>query len=238
MLLQESSKTEEKSSEIITSSKLSDRLSKLESASHGWKKRVEQSDVEKFTVEGKMRNKGEDVTTLKHLPIMSLNGSKEKRSPKPIRLKTKNEPEEEICDKNTTMGLKRSFSAPTSDKGSKTTFVEKFSTVSVPRPDDETFTTFYSSVCSSRTDTITESVTTEDLNVITRSSNDQLLGQKRTVAIHRNHKTSRNPIKSLNARTDIRTEYTEIKTDVAAKALARINVEKSKYFQYLAKLVR
>lgn len=108
--------------------------------------------------------------------------------------------------------------------------------VSVPRADDETFTSFFTSSFYDHHQTSTSStifdgdaavsVTSEDLDVVTRLTSDKLLGHKRIVKIQRKH-LSKNPIKSLNARTDLQNEYTEIKTGVAEKELTRINAEKS-----------
>lgn len=39
---------------------------------------------------------------------------------------------------------------------------------------------------------------------------------------------SRNPLKTLAARTDLKSEYTEIRTGIAEKVMKQLNVEKCK----------
>ena len=52
--------------------------------------------------------------------------------------------------------------------------------------------------------------------------------QKRTIQTQRRRMTSKNPLKTLAARTDIKSEYTEIKTGVAERVMRTINTQKSK----------
>lgn len=100
--------------------------------------------------------------------------------------------------------------------------------VVVPRPDDETFTTFFESVTKSQSHHEHLQVTKDDLDSVTRQSGD-LLVTKRTVRVQRKHAgTTRNPIKALAARSDILEEYTEVITGVAEREKRRINVEKCK----------
>lgn len=44
---------------------------------------------------------------------------------------------------------------------------------------------------------------------------------------------SRNPLKTLAARTDLKSEYTEIRTGIAEKVMKQLNVEKCKLYQIL-----
>lgn len=53
--------------------------------------------------------------------------------------------------------------------------------------------------------------------------------QRKTVRMQRRHEASVNPIKALASRTDLRTEYTEVKSGVAQRELKRINIEKCMY---------
>lgn len=100
--------------------------------------------------------------------------------------------------------------------------------VVVPRPDDETFTTFFESVTRTQLHSEHLEVTEEDLDCVTRQSGD-LLVTKKTVRVQRKHAgTARNPIKALAARSDIKEEYTEIITGVADREKRRMKVEKCK----------
>lgn len=56
--------------------------------------------------------------------------------------------------------------------------------------------------------------------------------QKRCIRTQRRRVISRNPLKALAARTDIKSEYTEIHTDVAAKSMKNLTLEKRKYDYY------
>lgn len=59
------------------------------------------------------------------------------------------------------------------------------------------------------------------------------LSQKRTVQGPKNRRSARNPLKTLAARDDLQSEYTEIKTGIADKELRRIKLESSKYLSSL-----
>lgn len=98
--------------------------------------------------------------------------------------------------------------------------------VVVPRPDDETFTSFFESVTQNGSNKDHYELTLDDLDSVTRESND-LLVQKRTVRVQRRREaTNRNPLRALALRDDIREEYTEVITGVAEREKRRINVEK------------
>lgn len=48
---------------------------------------------------------------------------------------------------------------------------------------------------------------------------------------------SRNPIKALSARKDLRNEYVELRTGVAEREMKRLRAEKCKYIYLIAFLV-
>lgn len=56
------------------------------------------------------------------------------------------------------------------------------------------------------------------------------LSQKRAIQGPKNRRPARNPLKTLAARGDLKSEYTEIKTGVAERELKRLNLESSKCF--------
>lgn len=80
---------------------LAERLNKLETASNDWKKRVNQSDAEKFSVAGKMkmdeaaggdiRKPLERTPSLNKSPLLEIigNDKQKKRTPKPVRFRSK-----------------------------------------------------------------------------------------------------------------------------------------------------
>lgn len=47
--------------------------------------------------------------------------------------------------------------------------------------------------------------------------------------MQRRRVTSRNPLKVLAARTDLRSEYTEIRTNIATRTTKNSNIRKRKY---------
>lgn len=59
------------------------------------------------------------------------------------------------------------------------------------------------------------------------------LSQKRSVQGPKNRRTAKNPLKTLAARDDLQSEYTEIKTGIADKELRRLKLESSKFSEYL-----
>lgn len=55
------------------------------------------------------------------------------------------------------------------------------------------------------------------------------LSQKRAIQGPKNRRPARNPLKTLAAREDLKSEYTEIKTGVADRELKRLKLESSEY---------
>lgn len=62
-------------------------------------------------------------------------------------------------------------------------------------------------------------------NYISSRFLDRLV-QKRNIRMQRRRVTSRNPLRVLAARTDLRSEYTEFRTNIAARTIKSANVEK------------
>lgn len=106
----------------------------------------------------------------------------------------------------------------------------------MPRPDDETFTNFFKSINDhQRTKTtLVETSTTriekssllslDDLNSVEINS-EKLLIQKRNIPVQKRREATKNPVKALAARKDIKDEYTEIITGVAERETKRLNIE-------------
>ncbi|XP_035787522.1 uncharacterized protein LOC118464325 isoform X5 [Anopheles albimanus] len=110
------------------------------------------------------------------------------------------------------------------------------SKVSIPKLDDEGFGKFFveSRVAATMaagggrtlgTGEASEHVTLDDLDTL-KTSCGAKLSQKRVVQGPRGRRaTSRNPLKTLAAREDLQTEYTEIRTGIADKELRRLKLE-------------
>lgn len=98
--------------------------------------------------------------------------------------------------------------------------------MSVSRPDDFTFETFFKSIEQSKNVEPVD-LSLEDFDAVERQS---LLVIKKNVQVQRRRGTTRNPIKALASRTDIANEYTEVITGVAEREKTRLNIEKCKWF--------
>lgn len=129
---------------------------------------------------------------------------------------------------------------------------EKFSISTVPRADDETFTSFFSNVSLAKCEAETLDVAESDFDVITTFAERQVyffpvglsfkyccfidknyrLGTRRTVKTQRRRLPSKNPLRTLAARTDIKDEYTEMTTGVAERLMKTLNLEKRTYNLY------
>ncbi|XP_037030396.1 supervillin isoform X2 [Bradysia coprophila] len=236
----------QKENNIIISSPLdggnvSDRLAKIQTASLGWKSRVEQSDAKQFTVAAKLQSK----------PVVQLpfNKSDVKRSPPLITLKSINQPLLGLAKSPSMMVpitlsvpskgnlLTRSISVPGEDeenyynecrrgdvKNGEVTDGDvngnNSSKVSVPNvDDDEVFNKFFVSI---EKTVIEENVEIADFDAVKSS---ERLSQKRAIQGPKNRRSARNPLKTLAAREDLKSEYTEIKTGVADRELKRLKLE-------------
>lgn len=96
----------------------------------------------------------------------------------------------------------------------------------MPRPDDITFKNFFKSV-EQRSLAEDLEISVDDFDSVTRET-DHLLVQKRNVKFQRRREASRNPVKALAARSDIKYEYTEVFSGVAEREKKRLHIEKRK----------
>ncbi|XP_034251138.1 supervillin isoform X3 [Thrips palmi] len=229
------------------SSILADRLGKLENASQDWRKRIGQKDADQFSVKGKMRASSlSDAPSVKATPPSTpstplsptpdlIPGSERKRNvPKPMR----------FCSKTGVRAhtFKRSMSAPNAEEDSDTSPSEQETSdaseqqnptpqirnqvqgprIELPRLDEQ-FDSFFSTSINVGNQTI--EINDIDLDsAVTRSS--ELLVQKRTVKVSGRRVASRNPIKALSARTDLCTEYVDVRTGAAEREMKRLCAEK------------
>nr|XP_050855846.1 supervillin isoform X1 [Vespula vulgaris] len=213
---------------------LADCLGKLESAAEGWKKRIAAPDAIKFTVAGKMKveqteNLEESSSSL-CIEVMNNIADKKKR-PRPERFKGRKDTKDILStpsspSKDSPITVRRSFSEPASDESGEENKTKStvLATVSVPKVDDETFTSFYTGVSLKKCETESFSLDESAFDVIT--SHSELLGQKRNIQTQKRRAASKNPIKLLASRTDLKSEYTEVSTGIAEKVMRSLNVEK------------
>ncbi|XP_067207104.1 supervillin-like isoform X2 [Linepithema humile] len=219
----------------IKSNVLADCIGKLESAMEGWKTRVVTPDAINFTVAGKMKvTQSKDVDTPFLSKATANVPSQKKQASRSQWLKTR-----KVCNdgavstptspcKDWSSATRTSFSEPVSDDSGEECKTEHVlsPTVSVPKMDDETFTSFFSGVSLEKCGTECLDLDENAFNIVAPHS--ELLVQKRNIRMQRRRATSKNPLKVLAARTDLRSEYTEIHTDVAARMLNSLSVKITK----------
>ncbi|XP_043497626.1 supervillin-like isoform X2 [Polistes fuscatus] len=213
---------------------LADCLGKLESAAEGWKKRIAAPDAIKFTVAGKMKVEKTEILEESSSSLrieVTNNIADKKKRPRPERFKGRKDTKDVLStpsspSKDSPITIRRSFSEPASDESGEENKTKStvLATVSVPKVDDETFTSFYTGVSLKKCETECFSLDENAFDVIT--SNSELLGQKRSIQTQKRRAASKNPIKLLASRTDLKTEYTEVSTGIAEKVMRSLNVEK------------
>ncbi|KAF3420188.1 hypothetical protein E2986_05710 [Frieseomelitta varia] len=215
---------------------LADCLGKLESATEGWKKRIAAPDVTKFTVAGKMKvEQLENLDPGPSSPLIEVTGNitdRKKKTPRPERFRAKKGYAKDAIstpaspNKDSYIKLRGSFSEPTSDDSAEELKTGKNVSpiVSVPKIDDETFTSFFTGISLEKCEAESVDLNESDFDMITSQS--ELLVQKRNIRLKRRRFVSRNPLKTLAARTDLKSEYTEIRTGIAEKVMKQLNVEK------------
>ncbi|XP_054733801.1 supervillin-like isoform X2 [Anastrepha obliqua] len=100
--------------------------------------------------------------------------------------------------------------------------------VAVPKLDDEeTFEKFFASKKQTpiqRSGVVGEDVTVSDLDFDSIKTTQRLV-TKRTIQGPRGRRAARNPLKSLAERSDITSEYTEVKSGIAEREMRRIKLE-------------
>lgn len=215
---------------------LADCLGKLESATEGWKKRIAVTDVTKFTVAGKMKvEQLENLDPGPSSPLIEVTGNitdRKKKTPRPERFRTKKGYKKDVMsmptspNKDSYIKLRGSFSEPASDDSAEELKMGKneLPVVSIPKIDDETFTSFFTGISLEKCEAESVDLNESDFDIITSQS--ELLVQKRNIRLKRRRVMSRNPLKTLAARTDLKSEYTEIRTGIAEKVMKQLNVEK------------
>ncbi|XP_029170623.1 supervillin-like isoform X2 [Nylanderia fulva] len=213
----------------IKSGVLAECMEKLESSMESWKSRIVTPDAINFTVAGKMkvvRSKDDNSSFLTESTTTNILNQK-KKIPRPQRFKTKKgaiSTPSSPCKDLLSSTMPTSFSEPASDDSGEECKTECIlvPTVSVLKTDDETFTSFFSGISLEKCENEYLNLDETDFDTITPHS--KLSVQKRNIQMQRRRAASRNPLKVLAARTDLRTEYTEIRTDIA-RTMRNLNVE-------------
>lgn len=211
---------------------LADRMKILKDKEEQWKNRGKgaANDSVQFTVAGRMAKKG--LVSKDESPVISL----KKSSATPVK------PHEEISSRSDVKveGDKRldkleSFLDKLHSKGVSKT---KSSTIEVTAEmekevmtldDEETFGNFYKPVSPSTLLETSVVLTEEDLSDIqadTPKLTSSVAEHKRAVRPARRNQGSRNPLRALAARNDIRQVYTEQRLNVASVETKRIQVER------------
>ncbi|XP_045461852.1 supervillin-like isoform X2 [Harmonia axyridis] len=201
---------------------LSSRKDELDAASRQWKCRVEKSDADKFSVSGKMEKAKTTIPV--NIPVSEIT----KKAPQARRFRGKQINSSSMPtspEKNGLLKLKRSQSNPDPCLETKIDRTSKAITknVQVFRPDDFTFTNFFKSIDSKVNPEDHYSLNLDDFDSIQSHSP---LVQRKNIQVQKRKGPSKNPIKALAEREDIKYEYTEILTGVAERESKRLNIEK------------
>uniref|UniRef100_A0A3Q3EP59 Supervillin d n=1 Tax=Labrus bergylta TaxID=56723 RepID=A0A3Q3EP59_9LABR len=214
---------------------LADRMKILKDKEEQWKNRGKgaANDSTQFTVAGRMAKRGLVLDTGKEeSPLIAL----KKCNATPVK------PHEEISSRSDVKveGDKRldkleSFLDKLHSKGvsqSKSSTIEVMAQTEkevMTLDDEETFGNFYKSVSPSTLQDSSLVLTEEDLSQIqanTPKLDSAVAEHKRAVRPARRNQGSRNPLRALAARNDIRKVYTEQRLNVATVETKRIQVER------------
>lgn len=221
--------------DAVAKTSLAERMKILKDKEEQWKNKGKgaANDSVQFTVAGRMAKRGLVTDTGKEeSPLISL----KKSNATPVK------PLEEISSRTDVKveGDKRldkleSFLDKLHNKGvskSKTSTIEVTTETEkevMTLDDDETFGNFYRSVSPSSLQDSSVVLTEDDLSQIqadTPKLTSAVAEHKRAVRPARRNQGSRNPLRALAARNDIRQVYTEQRLNVASVETKRIQVER------------
>uniref|UniRef100_A0A674BMX3 Supervillin d n=1 Tax=Salmo trutta TaxID=8032 RepID=A0A674BMX3_SALTR len=228
-------KKKKSSADVETKMSLADRMKILQEKEEAWKSRGRgaANDSTQFTVAGRMAKRGlVSETSKEESPISHI----KKSSATPVK------PHEEI---STPTGVKvegdkrldklESFLDKLHSKGlghSRTSTIEVTAETEkevMTLDDEETFGRFYKPVSPTTRGTVVTALTEEefsDLQADTPKLTSVVTEHKRAVRPTRNNQGSRNPLRALAARNDIRQVYTEQRLNIATVETKRIQVER------------
>ncbi|GFS66452.1 hypothetical protein TNIN_255841 [Trichonephila inaurata madagascariensis] len=207
---------------------LLDRIMMLGEAQDQWRNRVEDKDANQFTVAGKM-------VQMRYSPQASPVISRKKYSPKPVQSRSKTTNIQELSSylsqstPSSPYHLSKSQSSLiTTSSTSELEKVTKVNTVSVPKIDDESFTSFFKSVKDriSRISVSSFDISDEVFEYLSSETHELLSQRREKLKIQRKHACSGNPLRLLASRSDIKQNYEEIYKGVAERELERMKIER------------
>ncbi|KAK9877941.1 hypothetical protein WA026_020163 [Henosepilachna vigintioctopunctata] len=213
---------------------LESRKDELDAASKQWRCRVKKWDADKLSVSGRMKQSNDSIPV--NIPALG----NFKKPPKTRSFRGKLGDSSSIPtspEKNRHTKLRRSCSNPEPGyqiqnlRGSSS----KVTTKKVPtiRPDDFTFTDFFKSI-ETKFDNVNEpeEIQLTDFDAVERQS---LLVLRKDIKMQKRRGASKNPIKALAQRDDIKQEYTEILIGAAERQTEKLKIDMlSKGFPHLA----
>ena len=243
---------------------MGDRLSKLQGAQTQWQKKVGDKDTEKFTVAGKMERdkllkpanaanpeprkssvlstplaklKEESGEIVKRSPRMAAfhgKGGGDGQKPRPVSLFAETSPATSAFQRVGSLRQRVSVVEPSIGPE---TISER--TVALPEQDEKLIESFFPSPPSTSSANPTMSSTDFDTMATEPLLQCRRAGVARPRRVQR--PAERNPLRSLAARTDLPSTYTEVQTGVAereAKRLEREREAKSSAHSHLAEEAR
>ncbi|XP_015515749.2 supervillin isoform X2 [Neodiprion lecontei] len=221
----------QRSDSVVKQGKLAERLEKLETASEKWRRRVAATDAVQYSIYGKMKvDHSEGLHSTVSSPLIQAienESSRGKKLPRAERFRVeKGKTTENVTTNEPVTMFRRTLSTRRILDVEKIGPSQQHSdlTVSVPQTADLNFTTFFGGVSTARRDEEYIDLNESDFDII--KSHSELLVQRRTVPTRGRRLKSKNPLRVLAARTDLRMEYSEVKTGVAERIMKDLSIEK------------
>ncbi|GFR98405.1 supervillin [Elysia marginata] len=207
---------------------IADRLSQIETAKSTWRGRVEETDVKRFTVAGKMANTAVEsplVQKLKNLPKTEEPSSKASSPLASPVTPTKESiakipiPKEIIHDPTATVETAKPKPAPVEAEEEENAPVQ----VEVPSIGEEIDSFFSIKSIDDIQDTV--EVNVDDFDNIFIEANDILPTVRKLRPQRKTKARSLNPLKTMSQRLDIKQEYTQVQLGTAEKEFKRMKKE-------------
>ncbi|KPP70012.1 hypothetical protein Z043_111190, partial [Scleropages formosus] len=203
------------STEVETKMSLAERMRILQEKEEQWKAKGKgaSNDSTQFTVAGRMAKRG----------LVSAVSGREETPP--------------FHTKKSSSGTPARPPEGSSHQETSVKVTEETVKEVMTLDDEETFRLFYKPIASSALGSSSPLDAAQDLSIIKSDSpklTSTMAEHRRAVRPNRKAQASRNPLRSLAARGDIRQEYTEQRLNVASLETKRIQVEKMAKFSNLA----
>ncbi|XP_033114401.1 supervillin-like isoform X2 [Anneissia japonica] len=215
-----------------------------QSGEHSWKSRVQKKDIDQFTVQGKLEKAGKSSdSSSEKLSVVNLNRKRPGSFRTISQKKEKSEEKENETKKNQINGNIKVIPTKSKfvQSSSSTTTTATESSESEPEvrlikkkiavlvPADEKFEEFFQSSSKTISSTskttriekvtsVSQEMTVSDFDLLTKKSGprlDSLVStHKRTIRPQRRARGSLNPVKALQKRENVQSEYTEERKEV------------------------